>query len=588
MTLLATHPLYLLANLKDETTCLKDRVVNYYEDVAESDLDGTVSFRQGLTYAQNRGCLSYSTQQHIDFCIKNYGSDYLPVKKEGCSLKWTHDLPASILVASGYLDFEPKSDEANTSNDSDIYPTSNDQFLVHCKDESCTCPQNSLEIFKQPYGNRGRGAIKLKMCQPIESINDSYLNRCIKDFSTKLETPRGIDSLTSPFSKSGDNSSDTDFSPVCQSTALLQQHYVNSICNIKIHPPKTMLYEYRFPRNCHYSREAFSGKICSKWNEDKTHCELFKCIDGKEKKTCKKLENNFTLNTSKCEKWPDKPKHPKPEEPTQSSFKTEEGSLDKEKYELARAEYKKKKEEFEKNKETLEEKWKKEKDEYEKKTLSCRACDKLSQTECKKYKCVIGPAQKNCTNNYKIKPGHESITPYLDQGKKILEHDNSYINCDRSICNSTSALYLVQYYRDYGKDSKVVDPHFKKAVENQDKRNLMSKIHDYLNNKIAPNTLVEKLAIGKGYVQKGFNSKNGFGSQNVPTAGDIVQIIRSDNGGQINGHSVVFHGFLKNSAGKIEKICYFSSQPSTNGYGPNCENIQSHWELRIGHLDPTN
>jgi hypothetical protein len=88
----------------------------------------------------------------------------------------------------------------------------------------------------------------------------------------------------------------------------------------------------------------------------------------------------------------------------------------------------------------------------------------------------------------------------------------------------------------------------------------------YINDQARPDLLLQELGLGEGKTIR----KAEFPVEGWPREGDLMQMWREDN----SGHAVVFGGYLKDSKGSIQGICYWSANLSTNGYGKLCEPIE--------------
>lgn len=94
-----------------------------------------------------------------------------------------------------------------------------------------------------------------------------------------------------------------------------------------------------------------------------------------------------------------------------------------------------------------------------------------------------------------------------------------------------------------------------------------------------PDMAVFELGIGSGRTINAADIDS-CASRNWPTTGDFVQIWRGDN----SGHSVIFSNYLKNSAGELIGICYWSSNQATNGFRHRCEPIGPLTKIIAGRI----
>ncbi len=157
--------------------------------------------------------------------------------------------------------------------------------------------------------------------------------------------------------------------------------------------------------------------------------------------------------------------------------------------------------------------------------------------------------------NFNADGFRETIGQYL-QNKEVL--CNSQRN--HSMCTSAAFLAFLSELRRL-KDLGLITE--EKIQELSDLRGIA---WNYINHQARPDLLLTELGLGTGRTIR----KNEFPVEGWPKEGDLLQIWREDQ----SGHSVVFGGYLKDSQGTIQGICYWSSNLSTNGYGRLCEPVE--------------
>lgn len=164
---------------------------------------------------------------------------------------------------------------------------------------------------------------------------------------------------------------------------------------------------------------------------------------------------------------------------------------------------------------------------------------------------------------------HEGFVATVEQFK-----NEDKLECKESMCTSAAFLAWVAHIRHLRAMGKVTESQYQKWTE------VNGKAHRFINHTAEPNELVEAFGIGKGYLQ--YIDEDELGSDGVPRPGDLVQIWRKSG----NGHSVVFKGFIdKDKDGQPDLMCYWSSQPSTKGYGNNCETVEDMDRILIGSFN---
>ncbi len=101
----------------------------------------------------------------------------------------------------------------------------------------------------------------------------------------------------------------------------------------------------------------------------------------------------------------------------------------------------------------------------------------------------------------------------------------------------------------------------------------------YFNDIARPDMAMEALGLGIGRRMDASEIES-CANKGWPRSGDFVQIWRKN----ASGHSVVFSGYLKNAAGLITGICYWSSNQATNGFAHRCEAIENIDKLIVGRV----
>lgn len=101
----------------------------------------------------------------------------------------------------------------------------------------------------------------------------------------------------------------------------------------------------------------------------------------------------------------------------------------------------------------------------------------------------------------------------------------------------------------------------------------------YFNDMARPDIAMEALGLGTGRRMNASEIES-CANKGWPRSGDFVQIWRKN----ASGHSVVFSGYLKNTAGLITGICYWSSNQATNGFAHRCEAIEDVDKLIAGRV----
>ncbi len=147
------------------------------------------------------------------------------------------------------------------------------------------------------------------------------------------------------------------------------------------------------------------------------------------------------------------------------------------------------------------------------------------------------------------------------------------IICDKSypsMCTSAVFLAFVGMMKLLKDEGKITENQFKTFTA------APGKSWTYINNLARPDTLMTDLKLGEGKILE----KEDLPSDDWPKAGDLVQIWRNNK----SGHSTVFTDYLYDESGKKVGICYWSSQPSTDGYGKQCESLNKINSLTIGRI----
>lgn len=148
------------------------------------------------------------------------------------------------------------------------------------------------------------------------------------------------------------------------------------------------------------------------------------------------------------------------------------------------------------------------------------------------------------------------------------------IECLESMCTSATFLTWVGIVKRLHDQGKIDDDQY------EDMTKPGHRAYRILNGNAEPNELVEAYGVGQGSIQ--YIAEGEVGNDGVPKKGDFVQIWRNSG----SGHSVIFKGFIDSDEdGKPDLLCYWSSQPSTNGYANNCEKINTMDRILIGSLD---
>ncbi len=156
--------------------------------------------------------------------------------------------------------------------------------------------------------------------------------------------------------------------------------------------------------------------------------------------------------------------------------------------------------------------------------------------------------------------------------QKTLTHllNTNEVLCSESMCTSAVFLSLVRLMKKKFQEGKI-----SRAVWNEF-TSTKGKAYGYINFQANPKALVEDLGIGKGKVLRSAQIPDKL----WPQKGDYVQIRRTNGG----GHSVVFLDYLRDHLGNHVGVCYWSSNPATNGYGKQCEPLETIDQLVIGRL----
>jgi hypothetical protein len=106
--------------------------------------------------------------------------------------------------------------------------------------------------------------------------------------------------------------------------------------------------------------------------------------------------------------------------------------------------------------------------------------------------------------------------------------------------------------------------------------NLINGTHEYPR----PDRLVQRLGLGTGSTLRGNQISNPSNANQRLQEGDLLQFWRHDD----SGHSVVFGGYQRDTAGRITGICYWSSNVATNGYGRQCESTSGIDRIIYGRI----
>ena len=146
--------------------------------------------------------------------------------------------------------------------------------------------------------------------------------------------------------------------------------------------------------------------------------------------------------------------------------------------------------------------------------------------------------------------------------------------CSESMCTSATFLALISQAKSKMESGDISQQEF------DDISTVGADAYKMLNSAAEPNELVERFGLGTGHIIH--IADTNLDESPIPTKGDIVQFWRKNG----SGHSVVFKGFLDtDNDGVSDKICYWSSQKRTDGFGNSCEDINEVNRLLIGHLE---
>jgi len=161
---------------------------------------------------------------------------------------------------------------------------------------------------------------------------------------------------------------------------------------------------------------------------------------------------------------------------------------------------------------------------------------------------------------------------YKREVPRFLE--TGVINCSHSMCTSAVFLAWVAHAKKLREQGKISQSKYVEMTTPG------AKAYRILNEAAEPNELVEAYGLGTGSIQY---ASEGIGrSGSTPMGGDLVQIWRKNG----SGHSVIFKGFLDTDGdGRNDRLCYWSSQNKTNGYGNRCETIRDMDRILIGSLN---
>ena len=201
-------------------------------------------------------------------------------------------------------------------------------------------------------------------------------------------------------------------------------------------------------------------------------------------------------------------------------------------------------------------------------------CQALPRTAC-----LMLDFPKNCGYDlatFDLSTYQDTVDTLLKTGKvlcgKVItpakppEQPKATVSIHSSMCTSATFLFFMmqsQIWVDEGKITK------EKLID--DWSSIPSGPWDIINVQARPDLLaqVAKFADGTPVGTSKTLYEKDLPNADWPAPGDYVQIWRKN----ISGHSVVFEGYLKNPAGKTVGICYWASNPMTNGYGKLCEDL---------------
>lgn len=207
-------------------------------------------------------------------------------------------------------------------------------------------------------------------------------------------------------------------------------------------------------------------------------------------------------------------------------------------------------------------------------------CDRCSQADLKVKTC--SPEKMYLPATYDAGEAAPANCKYRWKGFNSKEYNNvvdtwlnkDQIKCTPSMCTSAAFLAVIGKMKSLVSEGKMSEADLK---ANSQTTSLAFRI---LNHNAEPNKLVEELKIGSGSIQ--YVAENQLGTNGVPKKGDLVQLWRKNN----SGHSAVFKGFIDtDNDGKPDKICFWSSQSKTNGYGNSCEDVDKIDRVLIGSFN---
>lgn len=177
---------------------------------------------------------------------------------------------------------------------------------------------------------------------------------------------------------------------------------------------------------------------------------------------------------------------------------------------------------------------------------------------------------KNC--GYKWKGFNRAA--FRETVIKFVKTDS--VLCDvkkhHSMCTSATFLAFLKAAKNLKEKGLVTDQQIAEWSDIDD-----GPAWKYINEQARPDLLLEELKLGEGKILR----KKEIPNKNWPREGDLLQFWREDS----SGHSVVFSGYLKDSAGKTVAICYWSANDVTNGYGKRCEPLELVNRMIIGRFN---
>ena len=183
-------------------------------------------------------------------------------------------------------------------------------------------------------------------------------------------------------------------------------------------------------------------------------------------------------------------------------------------------------------------------------------------------------AKRNCGFSWEDFTADGNQNKYFRNLKAIK--DDRPQSCYKSMCTTTTFNAFVIYMKEALKNGKITQAQFDQHTKWQ--HSVGSLGYDHINLNATPDALVEELGIGKGHQQH----VSELGQNNLPKAGDLVQLWRKSG----SGHSVIFKGLVDTDGDKkYDLMCYVSSQSATNGVGEICEDTKYLDRILIGSLD---